>query len=109
MPRRKGYRDAGRVEFLALLPELERAFAQGRSVLGFYRDNKARLTISYPQFCRYVQAYDVRPKIRSVVLKPSPATSSPPLPSAKEPLVVQGAELPTFHYDPMDAYRKKFV
>jgi hypothetical protein len=117
VPRKKGYVRAGQIAFLALLPELRREIAEGRSMLSLHAEYRERLGFGYVQFTRYVKDYggcrfDAVSKPSSNATPPilPASTSEPARPlSAKKPLVVEGAELPTFHYDPMDAYRKKFV
>ncbi len=86
-------------------------------MLSLHAEYRDRLGFGYVQFTRYVKDYGARrfdaasrlsadtpPRVLSA---PMPEPSKPP--PSKQPLVVEGAELPTFHYDPMDAYRKKFV
>jgi hypothetical protein len=117
VPRKKGYVRAGQIAFLALLPELRREIAGGRSMLSLHAEYQDRLGFGYVQFTRYVKDYGAR--CFDAASRPSagaaPRVAPAPMPEpskplpAKQPLVVEGAELPTFHYDPMDAYRKKFV
>ena len=117
MPRKKGYVRAGQIAFLALLPELRREIAEGRSLLSLHAEYRDRLGFGYVQFTRYVKDYGVRrfDAASRLSADSAPRVSPAPVPEAskpvpaKQPLVPEGAELPTFHYDPMDAYRKKFV
>jgi hypothetical protein len=117
VPRKKGYVRAGQIAFLALLPELRREISGGRSMLSLHAEYRDRLGFGYVQFTRYVKDYGARrldaasrlvadspPRVPPASV-PEPSKSVP----AKQLLVPEGAELPTFHYDPMDAYRKKFV
>jgi hypothetical protein len=137
VPRRKGFRNEGRVEFLVLLPEIRKALSEGRSLKGFYLENRGRLRLSYSQLSRYVQAFGVRAGVEKAQAlsaappvplqerppqygRPSPdsenrqAMPAPPQPAASEPQRARAPVAPNtepprdFHYDPMDAYRIKF-
>ena len=137
VPRRKGFRNEGRVEFLVMLPEIRKALSEGRSLKGFYLENSGRLRLSYSQLSRYVQAFDVRAEVEKTqalsAALPVPLQESPPQygrpspdpenrrappaqanPAASESQRARAPVLPKtepprdFHYDPMDAYRIKF-
>ena len=60
MPRKKGYVRAGQMAFLALLPELRREIAVGRSMLSLHAEYRDRLGFGYVQFTRYVKDYGAR-------------------------------------------------
>ncbi len=137
VPRRKGFRNEGRVEFLVMLPEIRKALSEGRSLKGFYLENSGRLRLSYSQLSRYVQAFGVRAEVeKAQALSAAPpvplqeaaphheraspdpqnrrAPPAPANPAASESQKARAPVLPKtesprdFHYDPMDAYRIKF-
>ena len=109
---------AGRQAFLVLaadiLADLGR-LPSGRKVYGKFKD---RLGMSYSQFCYWVKRYrqeaDQAAKARSLdaaalhAMPPrAPAAPAAP-PDGHKPLYLGPSEQRTFHYDPMDAYRKKY-
>ena len=135
MPNRKGYRAEGRLTFLALLPEIEKALGLGRSLKGFHEEHRDRLGISYAQLTRHWRAYkaaraqgakpvsvrQLEPKPeRSFRFDPTDAyRAAPPFGAAPakapsgpaetvRPLSTGSEKKRDFHYDPMDAYRFKF-
>ncbi len=129
VPRPKGFQAAGKMRVLVLVPEIEKALAGERSLKGFYEVNKGRLNLSYSQLCRYVRALGVRENIKrrqgslfeSLSKEKAPvqgnagvAPVSPGRDAEAGPgkFVYLGPPEPEkyrdFHFDPMDAYRKKW-
>jgi hypothetical protein len=126
--RPKGFQAAGKLRFLVLKPEIEKALAEERSLKGFYELNKDRLKLSYSQLCRYVRAFGVREAIgqqqgrfiRGGALEKAASPNSPHAEALRTANRLEGARPPMqtvpskpdaprdFHYDPMDAYRIKF-
>ena len=126
------------MRFLVLKPEIEKALAEERSLKGFYELNKDRLNLSYSQLCRYARAFKLRESLETPQrnLFPGEApfrqeespqrrvfgakalqhggfqSASPDNGAAKpyEPKQYK-EESPKkgFHFDPMDAIRKKFT
>ena len=106
---------AARQAFLVLAPsilaDLDRSVARTK----VYAKFKDRLGMSYSQFCYWVKTY--RQKAGEMA-KASSLDGSNSLPHASASLAaVPGGHKPlysgppaqrTFHFDPMDAYRKEF-
>ena len=115
----------GLMPFLALLPAIEAQIKAGALLIDIHTEHAEKLRIGYTQFTRYVNRH-----IRKKGARPKPAAAassmaplSPPeaggehqderrenTPRAEgapahTPTSLRPRELPTFHYDPMDAYR----
>ena len=121
MPRAKGFQAAGKMRFLVLLPEMEKALSEERSLKGFYLANKERLKLSYSQVCHYAKVFGLREKVKrrqgelfgaEALPRGTIQPASPDSGAAKsyEPKQYK-EESPKkgFHFDPMDAIRKKFT
>jgi len=97
----------GRVTWRALSPQIRAELAEGWSKRTVYDKYADRLRISYSQFLRYCR--------KAEAAQPQPAASaSPPVERPNAAATPRGAGAqpeaqPTFHFDPLDAYRKKFV
>ena len=104
----------GRCAFHAHARAIRQELTKGRSLTSIYDEYRDRLGIGYTQFTRYIHA------LKHNRTQPDAA---PPTPSARrpEPTARVGASsiapggasqaangLPTFHFDPMDAYKQKF-
>lgn len=101
----------GLMSFLAMLPTIEAQIKAGVLLVDIYTEHAGKLRIGYTQFTRYVNRH-----IRKNAPRPDRAVDEHQAgkrePSAKaadapthSPKSLQPQELPTFHYDPMDAYR----
>ena len=109
---------AGRQAFLVLAPEVFAGLERSATRRKVYETFKDRLGMSYSQFCYWVKRYrqeaDQAAKARSLdVAAPHsmpPRASAAPAASSDghKPLYLGPSEQRTFHYDPMDAYRKKY-
>ncbi|MFT4080216.1 hypothetical protein [Rhodomicrobium sp.] len=102
----------GRIAFTALLPEIAGELTRKAPMSRIYAKHKTRLGISYRQFIRLVREYrhqasddDDPVGLPGLgVASPSPPADGRP----RKPLYVGPPEERTFHFDPMDAYRKKY-
>lgn len=103
----------GLVTWLVCEAEIAEELAKGWSKREVYSRFSDRLQISYPQFVRYCRrapANLAKPRPSAPEQKaprpttPKPAAAKPETRSASS----ESSSLPTFHYDPMDAYREKF-
>ncbi len=121
MPRAKGFQAAGKMRFLVLLPEMERALSEERSLKGFYRANRERFKLSYSQVCHYAKVFGLREKVKRrqgelfgvEALQQGGSRPAAPDNGAAKPYEPKQykEESPKkgFHFDPMDAIRKKFT
>lgn len=115
----------GLMPFLALLPTIEAQIKAGARLSDIHAEHAEKLRIGYTQFTRYVNRYIRKKGVRSK----GAAAASPMAPlsqpgargehhkerregtqrtvdaPAHTPKSLGPRELPTFHYDPMDAYR----
>jgi hypothetical protein len=109
---------AGRQALLGLASEVFAGLERSASRRKVYEKFKDRLGMSYSQFCYWVKRYrqeaEQTAKARSLDapaahLTPSRASAAPAVPlDGHKPLYLGPSEQRTFHYDPMDAYRKKY-
>lgn len=109
---------AGRQAFLVLASEVFAGLEGAASRRKVYEKFKDRLGMSYSQFCYWVKRYrqeaDQAATVRShdvaaPLSTPPRASAAPAAPSdGHKPLYFGPSEQRTFHYDPMDAYRKKY-
>ena len=102
----------GRIAFYALLPEIVSELRLKAPMSRIYAKYKGRLGISYRQFIRLVREYRDQASDKVAPVAPprleAASPSPPPEAGARKPLYVGPPEERTFHFDPMDAYRKKY-
>ncbi|MBT3072038.1 hypothetical protein KKP04_14340 [Rhodomicrobium sp. Az07] len=102
----------GRIAFTALLPEIAGELTRKAPMSRIYAKHKSRLGVSYRQFIRLVREYrDQASDDAAPVGLPGLGAASPSPPAdgrSRTPLYVGPHEERTFHFDPMDAYRKKY-
>jgi hypothetical protein len=79
---KSGSRGAGRVAFLARVPDIKKMIDEGYTVKTIYQEYETQLNISYSQFTRYVARY-----IESDALKEKKIVSTKKKP-AKEGFVI---------------------
>jgi hypothetical protein len=114
---RKNDYGTGYINFLALLPEIQRAADDGHTLAWFYWNNRDRITRSYPQFARYWRKYkaanpkrahpsspSAEPRLQRTPLATLNQAAAKALPAPEE----EDEKYRDFHYDPMDAYRRKW-
>ena len=131
-PRKKPQRrQSGRIAFIACSDRVRAQLDRGVTMIAIYDMYAAQLGMSYAQFTRYVNA-EIRgkppkrrgkrnalaagrgwPDMAAGLWPREPhghvATSSLGAddPAVRRPRGLGRRELPEFHYDPMDAYRKR--
>src|SRR5258706_543821 len=104
----------GRVIFFALLPQIADELDSKIPITRIYSKHKDRLGISYRQFIRLVREYETKNKsVSSDPSAPAAAAKLPAPPSSVEPhrpiyTPPQSRKERDFHYDPVDAYTKKY-
>ncbi|ADP72048.1 hypothetical protein Rvan_2840 [Rhodomicrobium vannielii ATCC 17100] len=101
----------GRIAFTALLPEIAGELTRKAPMSRIYAKHKTRLGVSYRQFIRLVREYRDQASDAAPVGLPGLGAASPSPPAhgrPRTPLYVGPPEERTFHFDPMDAYRKKY-
>ena len=104
--------ETGASPFTRLLPEIVSELRLKAPMSRIYAKHKGRLGISYRQFIRLVREY--RDEASDEAGPGSPprleaaSPSPPPEAGARKPLYIGPPEERTFHFDPMDAYRKKY-
>jgi hypothetical protein len=104
----------GRVAFLAHSAGISAELRRGRMKKAVWREYRDRLGgLGYLQFLRYVGRYIPHHRPTAVVAAAPISLSSRTQTASTAPHEPRGAgkkaeELPTFHFDPMDAYREKF-
>jgi hypothetical protein len=124
----KAKKQSGRLTFFACREAIRAELERGATMLSVYQTRAEALGISYAQFTRHVNVY-IRGKpqkprgkrqaavaegeqSRAAASKPSyplGASNNLPRPAhalGTEPRSLARPELPSFHYDPMDAFRK---
>ena len=120
--KRKVAKPSGRVAFIACRDAVRAKLERGETMMSVYEAHQVPLRMSYTQFTRYVNLYirgkppKRRGKRNAAAESLSPAGMGPqaggtaPVPDGGKPSTPRGLghrTLPTFEYDPMDAYRNK--
>lgn len=110
--RSKTPRGAGRAAFLAHLDGIRASLERGQTVKAVHQLYAEKTGLSYAHFTRLVKTL-ARPKEarRETPSLPPVAAPDPPVAEvpARSPVKKPGARLPEFQFDPLDAYRKKYV
>jgi hypothetical protein len=112
-PDRKKPPYLGRVTWRALAPQIRAELAEGWSKRTVYDKYAERLRIGYSQFLRYCRKAE--PPQPAPAPPPAVAQAAaslqrpPPAPAAPRGEKTGAEPQPAFHFDPLDAYQKKFV
>lgn len=97
----------GRPAFLAIKEKIRGELSQGVYASLIYAKYKAALPFGYRQFLHYVVEYRLRDAPETKCQPAATAASHDSGATAlREPRGAGQRQLPTFEYDPMDAYQK---
>jgi hypothetical protein len=109
-------RGDGKVAFFGLLREIAMGLDRRETQTAIYERHKDRLNISLRQFSYLVSRYqnDLNAaigKLHSYDRRAPPSDRPEAVPdrqAPRQPLFIRPDEQADFHFDPMDAYRKKW-